>query len=72
MAKRKKKIKLPVAGVLVDIEKMCLEDLMAYTNWNDGSERDLLWQFLESEGLVRKADAFLAAKAREEIREGHS
>jgi hypothetical protein len=71
MSKKKEKpVKVNLAGQMVDINDMCLEDLMAFCAWNDGTERDLLWQFLEKEGLVSKADEFLAERAREEIREG--
>lgn len=69
---KKKPIKVNLAGTMTDIEDMCLEDLMAHCAWNDGTERDLLWQFLEREKLVEKADKFLAEMAREEIREGQS
>jgi len=76
MSKKKKskpKVKpilVNLSGEMVDIEDMCLEDLMGYCNWNEESERDLLWQFIIKEGLMEKADKFLSDKAREEIREG--
>lgn len=65
-------IKVEFHGELVDIEDMDLESLTEYCAWNDGSERDLLWQFIIKEGLMEKADEFLCSKAREEIKEGLS
>ena len=65
-------VKVDFHGEEVDINDMDLESLMEYCAWNDGSERDLLWQFIIKEGLMEKADEFLCTKAREEIREGQS
>ncbi len=68
----KEPIKVNLAGEMVDIEDMCLEDLQAYCAWNEESELGLLWQFIVENKLTEKAEEFLAAKAREEIRECQS
>lgn len=63
-------VKIEFNGKEVDIDKMSAQDLIEYCNWGPDSERLMLWEFIEQEGLAAKADEFLAEKAREEIKEG--
>jgi hypothetical protein len=72
MSKEKNPTKVKLAGEMVDIDDMCLEDLQEYCAWNDESELGLLWQFIVENKLTEKAEEFLAEKAREEIRECQS